>query len=182
MSSKEQLAAIRRRVKKDPKVKRFQEAFDTNPAFSLPFSTLHEELSSMHTTRMTRSLRRGKNSINFTRNIVDAMLQDQAVRSRCTEILGECVKINNGMKTTLQHLRDYLLVEHSAILRTLPTQAERKSFIEYVLRSFYEYLQNIDTLQEHCRIVIEDIDKAGYSHKNTIEAIKILVKPEQVTL
>lgn len=182
MSSKEQLAAIRRRVKKDKKYRRFNDLFESNPNFAMPFEDLHEELTALHTTRKTRHLRRRKNSMSFGHDLVDGMLQDQAARSRATEILAQCVKVTDGMKEMLTNLRDYLSVEYSSMLKVIGTVAERKAFIENVMRPFYQFLNQIETLQQHCNLLITDIDKANYTYKNLVEVLKVLVRPEQVSI
>lgn len=178
--TKEEMKALRRTIKKDKKYLRFREMFEGNPAFSIDFESYHEELQRLHTTRHTRQLRR--KSKGFTESVVDAMLQDQATRSRCVEMLGECIKISSSMEDTLVNLRDYLLSEFSQQLKRVGTQTERKSFVESVMMPFYEYISDVQTLEKSARLVVDDIDKAGYTYRNLVEAIKILSRPEQVSL
>lgn len=179
--TKEELAAIKRIIRKDKKFQRMKELYETNPAYSIDFEGFHKEISTIHLTRNTRSLRR-KKSNQFVENVIDAMLQDAAGRSRIVEILGQCVKIGTSMEKTVSNVRDYLLSEYTVVLRKLGTQTERKYFVESVMRAFYEYLSQIETLEKHARLVVDDIDKAGYVYKNLIESIKILTRPEQTHL
>jgi pyrimidine operon attenuation protein/uracil phosphoribosyltransferase len=51
-----------------------------------------------------------------------------------------------------------------------------------VMKRFYEFFNQVQTLEKHARLIIEDVDKAGYTYRNLVEAIKILSRPEQVSL
>lgn len=176
---KEDLDLLRRMVKRDDKYKRFKKAATTNPNLQLPFEDLHEELERMQRTRGVRSLNRKDK--NFTGSVIDAMLQDQAYRSRCTEILASCISIDGGFQETLVNLRDYLLLEYGArISRGRTTKEERRQFMENVLRPFFRYLHRVDQLKSHAKYLIDDIDKAGYTYRNLVESIKLLGKPEIV--
>lgn len=92
----EERNALRRIIKKHKIYQRYLELFQSNPAFRINFEAYHNEIETMHITRRTRNLKRKRN-VQFIENVVDAMLDDQACRSRCAEILGECVKISNAM-------------------------------------------------------------------------------------
>ena len=176
----QRLDALRRTVKRDAKYRRFRDTFEGNPNYSIDFQKLHDELERMHMTRSVRTLRRKK--VGFVDDLLDAMLQDQAVRSRTTEILGICVNIDGAMRETLDNLNDYLMVQYSESLKISSTQTERKAFIGTCLRQFYRYLDQIQQLREHCKLIVDDIDKAGYTYRNLVETVKILSKPEQVVL
>lgn len=175
-----ELAAIKKTIRKDKRFQRMKELYETNPAYAIDFKGFHTEISRMHMTRSTRSLKRKGKGNHFTENVIDAMLEDTSIRSRCVEILGQCVKIGSSMADTVSNVRDYLVTEYSNILRKIGTQTERKQFVESLMRKFYEYLAQINTLEKHARLVIEDIDKAGYTYRNLVESIKILSRPEQV--
>lgn len=179
--TKEERNALRRIIKKHKIYQRYLELFEKNPAFRINFDAYHEEIATMHTTRRTRTLRRKRN-VQFVENVVDAMLDDQACRSRCAEILGECVKISNAMEENLGNVRDFLLTEFARHLKDIGTQAERKGFVENVMKRFYEFFNQVQTLEKHARLIIEDVDKAGYTYRNLVEAIKVLSRPEQVQL
>lgn len=181
MSSREALKAIRSTIKKNPRYKQFLENFRGNPAYNINFEEFHEELQRLHTTRLTRELKR-KKSRSFPEKVLDAMLQDQSTRSRCAEILGQCTKISNAMERTLSKLRDYLCAEYAGYLKTVGAQGERKAFVESIMRDFYDFYDEVKTLENSARIVIEDIDKANYMFKNLVEIIKVLSRPEQVML
>lgn len=178
----EQLDALKRVLQKDQKLLNFKRAFEGNPAFSMNFVDLHEELDTLHSTRSVRTLRRKKGS-DFAEEVLDSMLQDQATRSRCAEILGACVKVRGSISETLDNLRDYLIVTYSSKLKLIGgTQAERKAFVESVMRRFYKFLAEVEQLEEHCKVIITDIDKAGFTYTNIVETVKILSAPERVRL
>lgn len=172
--SKEDLQHIRRLVKGDEKYQNFKRSVDKNPNLSLPFEDLHEELNRLHRTRSVRSLQRSDK--RFTENVLDAKLEDQRYRSRCAEILSSTIPVTGTYTETLTNLRDYLLLEYGK--RIGGTKNERQQFMENVLRPFFRRIHRVEQLKEHCRFIIDDIDKAGYTFNNLIELIKLLGKPE----
>lgn len=175
------IGALRRVIKRDSRFKQFLKNFQGNPAYNLDFAELHSELQRLHATRITRELRR-KRSRSFPEKLAEAMLQDQAVRSRCAEILGECAKINDAMTRTLSNVRDYLLSEYAGNLKVIATATERKAFVESSMKQFYEFQSDVAVLEKSAKIIIEDIDKANYMFRNMVELVKVLSRPEQVLL
>lgn len=167
---------IRRMVKRDEKYKRFKRAVETNPNLKLPFDELHDELHRLQRTRPVRSLNRKDK--HFTKAVIDAMLLDQAHRSRCTEILAATISISGTFQETLTNLRDYLLLEYAKQIGG--TKNERQQFMENVLRPFFRYIHKVEQLKAHAHLVIDDIDKAGYTYRNLVESIKLLGKPESI--
>jgi hypothetical protein len=176
--NREELAHLRRTVKKDSKFIKFKDAVERNPNLRLPFEDLHEELDRMQRSRGVRSLNRKDK--NFTGSVVDAMLQDQAYRSRCTEILASCLSISGTFQDTLTNLRDYLILEYASRIPGRSTKEEKRQFMENVLRPFFLYLHNVDQLREHAKYIVTDIDQAGYTYRNLVESIKLLGKPESI--
>lgn len=174
----ERMSMIRRRIRDNVKYQRFKEAYNKNPNNVINFEALHEEMTRLHKTRAVRSLRR--KAKGFVDEVVDALIQDQQTRSRCAEILGSCVTITGTMTDTLNNLRDYLLLEYSDLLKSIGTVKERQAVVESVLRPFYKYLEQVEQVRVHAKIIIEDIDKAGYAFTNLVSAIQLLSRPERV--
>lgn len=172
----EDLKHLKRLVKADENFIKFKRAVEKNPNLRLPFDDLHEELTREHKMRQVRSLRRS--DVDFVGSVTDAMMQDARIRSRGTEILASCIAITGGFQETLTNLRDYLLLTYGK--RLGGTKEERRNFMENVLRPFFKFIHKVEQLKEHARYIIEDIDKAGYTFKGLLEAIKLLGKPESL--
>lgn len=172
----ESIKALRRIVRKDERYLRFRRAAERNPSLQIPFEELHEELTRLMATRSIRALSRS--DVNFTSSVVDAMLQDQAYRSRCAEILASCIAVSGAFQETLTNLRDYLVLEYGSRISTRTTKGERQQFMESTLRPFYKYVNEVEQLKEHARYLMDDIDKAGFTFRNLIEGIKLLGRPE----
>lgn len=173
----QKIKMIRRQIRQDAKYLRFKEAQKNNPNNVIDFKGLHAEMARLHKTRAWRHLKR--KSKGFTDEVCDAILQDGQARSRCAEILGICVEITGSMNDTLTNLRDYLVTEYAEFLKAVGTVAERKAVVETVLRPFYEYLNNVEQLRQHAKIIMEDIDKAGFGYTNLIAALQMLSRPER---
>ncbi len=173
---REKIDALRRSVRRDERYQKFKRNVEKNPNLQIPFQALHEEIDRLQRMRTIRTLSRS--STSFTADVVDAMLQDQAYRSRCTEILSSCISITGTFAETLNNLRDYLQLEYGHRIPGRPTKSERQQFMESVLRPFYKHLHSVSQLQEHARYLVEDIDKAGFTFRNLVESIKLLGRPE----
>lgn len=169
---------IRRRIRDDEKYKRFKVAQKNNPNNVIDFENLHKEMARLHKTRSVRSLKR--KSKGFVNDVVDALLQDQQARSRCAEIVSICIEISGSMTQTLDNLRDYLVTEYAELLKAVGTVGERKMVVESVLRPFYEYLSNIEQLRQHAKVIMEDVDKAGYGFTNLVNTLQMLSRPERI--
>ena len=172
MASKEQLALLKKTISKDERLQRLKTAFGELPEYRLNLGDLHEEVDSMMVTRPIRSLDR--RDASFIDAIVDAMMTDQQYRTRITEILMSCVKVEKSLSRSVTQISDYLGTEyHSVIYQVYKTKYERVAFIESVLRKYTTYLDKIDELKQRCVLLTTDIDKAGYMFKGLIETVQI---------
>jgi hypothetical protein len=176
---REELDVLKRKVRKDKKYLAFKENVRENPNLQLPFESLHAELDDMHKLRAVRTLRR--KSDQFTQKLIDAMINDAQYRSRCVEISASCLAISTTFEETLNNLRDYLIYKYfSKYVSGRATKEERRQFMESILTTFYEYIRRVKHLEEHTKLIINDIDQTGYTYRNLVEAVKLLGRPTDV--
>lgn len=174
-----EIDAIKRTIRADEHYKKFKATFASNPRFCIDFDGLLEELHTMHSVRKTRRLKRKRTLVE---DAVDAMLLDQSTRSRCAEIVAQIMEVEHVFNTTVTNMRDYILVEYAQYLKSVGTQAERKVFVESLLRIYYKYLSNLQNVKQVAQYIIQDVDKAGFMFTNLVATLQILSRPEQVTL
>lgn len=179
MADKQDILRIKRTILKDKKVKRLSKAFDELSQYNMPTKKLIEEIESIHMTRKTRHLE--KESSTFVQDITEGMLNDQASRSRLTEILMGCVHVIRNLENSLESLEGYLQVEYATQLSSIRTKGERTSFLQHhVLSKYHKYIDKVSRVKEAAELVMVDIDKAGYVYKNLIEAVKLAAGRREV--
>ncbi len=172
MPTREDIRHAKKTLNNDKRLRKVKLAFNTLPEYSLDFEDLNKELDTLMTMRSVRSLKDEKGTLSQA--VMDAMLQDQSYRSRCTEILMSCVRVDRKLSRTIDKLEDYLMVEYASLISGLyRTVKERKAFVVYVLRRYTDFLDQVEELRERCGLLTGDIDKAGFAMKNTIEALNL---------
>jgi hypothetical protein len=168
----ESLQYLRKTIRKDPRLMRLDAAFDELPEFSLNANELYEEIKRIHMVRKTRHLDR--RSKTFVDDVTEGLLDDQAHRSRLSEILISCVQIIRNLENTLESMEGHLLMEYDDLLREIRTKGERQTFVRTnVLNKYLRYVDRIDRVKQTAEIIITDIDKAAWMYRNIIEAVKL---------
>lgn len=179
MADKQDLLRIKRIIQKDKRVRRLESAFDELAEFNLPIKDMYDEIERIHMTRKTRHL--DKDSGTFVQDVIDGMLNDQANRSRLTEILMSCLHAKRNLASSLENLEGYLMIEYATQLGAIRTKGERASFISHhVLNKYHKYIDRVSRIKEMAELVTVDIDKAGYNYKNIIEAVKMIAGRREV--
>lgn len=179
MANKQHVLLARRQIQEDKRFKRFKHNFEQADYFNLNIQELEDELTFLHNNRPVRTLKDLKQSAGYTQHILNAVLTDQAYRSRFTEMMVACVNAEKRLQDGLQALIDYLQIEYATELSCWRTKDERRAFLTSVLRPCYKYLDQVNALHVKLELVITDIDKAGFALKNSIQALELVTKPER---
>lgn len=175
----ENFKRVKRAIRKDSKLKRFQELYENAPQYNLPIKDFQREIEVSFTARKMRELKGQTRDMGFAQNIIDSLMEDQAIRGRYTEILTACVRCDKSLANSLDKLRDYILLEyHTNLVSLYSTKGERERFVTNLLRPYEDYRKAVNCLKDELNLMVVDIDKAGFAVKNTIEAIKLLSRPE----
>lgn len=163
-------------IRKNKRYKRLLETFDNAKIYNIPCERLIGELKDIHSLREVRRL--SIRDPDYVDKLLNANAQDQAQRSRCTEILMQCLEVTEKLNRALAALKDYLLLEFSDHLRPLRTKEERLLVLNVALRKFSRFLENVAVVKGIADLVIADIDKAGWSMRASIDALKVTRKTE----
>lgn len=164
-------------LKSDDQVKRLEKLFNTLPMFSIPKEALIEEIESAHASRKVRRLQSEKGS-SLADSLLAANIQDQAIRSRMSEILMTCLKARTRLEASLKSLRNHLLLEHASLLRQFKTKDERLNLLNIVMRKYVKYLDALEAVQKLSEYVVVDIDKAGYALERNIKILELHTRRE----
>jgi hypothetical protein len=175
------LQALQLKVQKNKKYRTLMETFKNNRLFNLKLDKLQEEILTLHTARQV------KNLINFTQDgssklidqVVKANIIDQGQRSRLTEIMLGCKRASCAVEDSIKIFKDYALIKWDAELRAFKTKGERENAIKICLHDMLEYQAAADTVFELSKLVVNDIDQAGFALKRIIDAVSLHHTPER---
>jgi len=117
---KRDIQSIIKEMKKDAKFKRLRTAFDTLPMYQLPIENLITEIESSHKIRKIRRL--NPEDPKFVDALIQANVNDQATRSRMTEIMMTCIRASTTLEAALEALSNHLLITYSEQLRGFRTK------------------------------------------------------------
>lgn len=172
------VSAIVKELRKDERYKRLKNAFDTAPIYQISVSKLLTEIDSLQALRKVRRL--NSSDPKFVDRVIEANLYEQVARSRLTEIMMSCIRVQSTLNSAIESLKAYYLTSHSLTLKSVRTKEERLQVINVVLSVFIKYVNKISMLKESANLVISDIDKTSWNLRLIIDAVKISHKPENV--
>lgn len=168
----EELKRVRKVIRRDAQFKKVNKFFE-RLSDEISVVGLYEEIQRLHKMRSSRSLERTNKG--FLDKIVEANLQDQSYRSRLAEIQMDCVRSVSKYQPVVEDLVLYLHAEYLETLKGFfSSKADRLEFLQSMCKEHAKFLRNIESVEEAAKIVIQDIDKAGYMYKNLIDAVKIV--------
>lgn len=175
MASKEQIARVRKKIKRDKHYQSMDTVLTLNRD-KIKTDAWRKEMKVNHQNRKIGKLK--VNHPQFFKRMAVACAFEVACRSRLAEMAVTCSDIERTLKSHLDYFSDYVLINYSADLKIFSTVKERTKFIDSILRRFYEYLDDIASLKTQIYIYIEDIDKAGYAVKNMVSVFEVVVRNE----
>lgn len=156
----------------DPQVVAFRNAYEAGE-FNLNTDKFITEIQNMHITRKVRVLRADE-ILQDLNKLIDALMQNQGIRSRITEIRMKCMSVSTNLNYKIETIMNYLQVRYREELKSLKgTQAERKAFLMEIFSFTTPAQQRLQVLQSYCELVINDIDQASWCLKAVIECVKM---------
>lgn len=159
-------------ILQDEKIVSFRKAFD-NGEFSFDTDKYIEEVKNIHITRGIRTMN-SEDIFNHLNKVIDAVLQNQACRSRVVEIKMMCTMMQTKINTRKESLTNYILVKYREALKAnYKTQADRKAYIDELFSYTITNSLKIQTLQNFCDLIIQDIDNASWALKSVIDCLKM---------
>ena len=141
------------------------------------FITQIDEIKTAHLSRTVRSLNTG---MPTARRVAEAAAQDQAVRSRCVEIVINAVVVRNQMQMGISTIQKYLETHYFDTLKAFGVSGvnDRKAIISSLLSPYQQRFDRVCTLIEVADIVINDLEAAGWAVKHMVEALTVATKRE----
>lgn len=162
-------------VKNKPAYQKLRRIVESSTA--LDVAEVLREIESLHSGRSTRTLsvRRLKGS-----SIAAASLQDQSYRSRIVELNLGLTRNYNLLSTAIEAATEQLCMECRDALTTAGyrSRIDKEKYIRSRLGFAHNRLADMSNAIEIANLVIEDIDKAGWSLKLTKEVLELATRPE----
>jgi len=133
-----------------------------------------DEMETIHRSRMVRSLKtKSLFGVGGAQKIAEVIQQNQANRSRVVEIKLGALRRRMLLEERLELTATYLRVKYSNNLSEYRTVGERSSVIDSLLEPVNKLVSELSRVEEYADIVLEDMDKAGWSLKNLEDAMSI---------
>lgn len=167
-------------VKKDIKVLKFLNTLEKG-SFNIDTKQFVTELSNLHSTREVRKLNRNNLIGGSQSQLLDANLQNAAFRSRCVEIKVQCFNTCSNLEEYLDSLKRYIFTKYVDYLKQdYTTQADRKEAVNQVLDNGLRRFKNLKKVITIADLVVEDIDKSGWTIKSILEVLELTTRRENV--
>jgi hypothetical protein len=130
---------------------------------------LRNELYIMQKTRKSKYL---QNHVQSPMHVAEALAQNQALRSRCTEILITISRWASQIQRNYELLIHYLSAKYD---KQIPGKSkdERMAFIKYQLTNVEICISELTSIRDIAKFVLEDIDASQWSLKSLIETYKL---------
>lgn len=167
------MKALLQDIKEDLVFKKYQAVVATVQG-SLDPEKIKAEALFLHKTRPSRELFREKMSPVKTN---DAILRDLSNRARLVELRVNLALQVDLLTTTLSSLKDHLLTAFGDEIKEVASNAELRSALMHKVTARGRTLKaEYETVLALLDKLIEDIDKAGFSLRNSMELIKVLTE------
>ncbi len=139
--------------------------------YAINFPENYNSIQTMHSTRMTRHIKRKELMGDFQDNYVDSVLQTQAFRSRVVEIKMETFKVRGLLKSHIEALSARLST--NASIKEYTTVSARKMATNEILSPAIKTLDKMTNLIDYADLVIADLDKSAWALKNILDAMQL---------
>ncbi|QYW03134.1 hypothetical protein pEaSNUABM14_00174 [Erwinia phage pEa_SNUABM_14] len=170
------LKRIRLKIKDDKRYKKVRDIFKTNDLFQLPLAEYQEEARKLFKMRKIRTL--NISDTNALSKVAESIIQDQAYRSRMTEILTTIHSASKLLNDMLERFQDYASVTYAKDLKAVGAAKERERCVRNVMVEYYRYADNLETVVAELDLYIKDIDKCGFAYRALVDTLNIINQRE----
>jgi hypothetical protein len=131
-----------------------------------------KEIKTLHKNREEASLLVDNTPLKTN----NAILRNQAYRSRLVAIKMDAYTPCNNLLTRIDMVKKRLLIDFSTFLNEegLKTINDKNNWTWDSLASAYAITAKYESIIAHCDMVIADIDQAAYALKNTLDTFNIM--------
>lgn len=170
------LRHLKLKIEKDKKYKMLKATL-TKASTQFDAAALRKEIETLHSARVVRRL--NPSNPKFINKVIAANTEDIGVRSRLAEILLRCAGITGSIVKAIDAFKSHCELKYSKTLGSFRTKSERESALDSCLSDIYEYLSDLELIENLANIVIKDVDQAGFGLKRNVDAIGLHFVPER---
>lgn len=171
---------LRKKIKRHSRYRKLKELLEDPDVeqYNIPFSEYLNEIKLTYRSRRFRNLDPNELA-TILEDVTSCSIEDTQLRSRYTEMLIVSTQAIKSIAGLLDRFESWVFIEFSGDLRDCFTnQADRKKLIDDILKDFRDYLKDAEAFKEQVSLILSDLDKAGYSVKNIVDAQKLIFRPE----
>ena len=140
---------------------------------------LKQELLALHNTKSVVSMSFDKIFANPAKLLSSSMLKNQRSRTRAVAIKMECYEVLCLLKEHMETAVNYLRSKYQQQLNSeFKVSKDKDSAIAQVLVDFYKKQRKLESVIWVADSVVEDLDKAGWTIKNTIDLFNLQARRE----
>jgi len=166
---------LKEEIKQTDVIKRYRRILKIFRVKFDPLKIKNEALS-MHQGRLSRSL---EIKATTPKRLTRASQIDTAYRARMVELSVELKSQQTDLKTAIKEVKRYLLTEWSDRLANKKL-TDRRMFFDRFTKEGEAVVDEIFTMISMLDKFVEDIDKAGYSLKLSLDCLKLTYAPERI--
>lgn len=168
------MSNLLKEMKQSSPVKALLKEFANNPNWRLDVESFRKEVVNAHVHRPIKSLDLRK--ARQLEKVIDANLKDQGTRSRLVEIMITCRKVHNEITRQLDSVREMLMLRYRSSMGVYRSREDRVKLINYGLfKEVNKYLTELEQLEDNILLIVEDIDKAGYTLQRLVNMLNLTV-------
>lgn len=163
------------KIAKDPRIAKFRKAVKllrTNDQ-SVKY---YEEMRAAHVTRRERRATAQKLIENAQRDLIDMVMRNQSIRSRCVEMKMEIFNVAALIEDHLSALTSHLLLTYQgdiAVIVKSKTKTDRVEFIHSMFQREIKFLNQLKRIVKIADVLIDDLDQAGWAVQRTTAVLTL---------
>lgn len=133
----------------------------------------YKKVEGLHATRIVRRLTVKQIAADYQKYLMEATLQNQQYRSDSVDYKKECFKVNSLLTWHTEELKGYLINKYPKSFKELGNENNRQAAWNVLFANAYSITSQNECFIEYVDMVIEDIDKAGWTLKNLTDVLNL---------
>lgn len=165
-------------LRKDEQYRSYRNIFRTVQE-GLDLQKTLKEATFLHKSRKSRLLFEARVS---PQKLQDAILMDMSNRSRLTELKSLLLNEQELLSTAISLGKKHVRATYATILKEYgSTKDAQMLVVDKVFSSGTAFLAEIDSAVEILDLFVRDIDQAGFSLRNVVETLKMMLERRETS-
>lgn len=167
-------------ARQDSRYRELIKAIEQGANYRLNTRELYDEVEMLNTQRLIRKLKPQELTMHRGEKLHQAIMQNQAYRTRCVEIKMKCLRRITQLTRYITTVEGWLKEKYGEQLRAqYRLKGDRQAALEYVFERPWQLIDRWQSLIDFVNLVIDDFDKTGFANHNHIELLKLMHNPKK---